>query len=120
MIEQKYIPDLILCSHAVRTQATARLINNSLHLMPEKIEVHRTLYHSNASDILRIVTGINQNTTDLMIIGHNPAISSFTNNLIDNDFLSFEPCSLAVIHFTSQKWSEISSKSGQLVLARKA
>ncbi len=110
--------DALFCSPALRTQTTAQLIVESFSVSIKKTIVNPTLYHASHHDMLQIVRGFKNEWYNVAIIGHNPTISTFANNLSEegNNSFSFSPCTLAIVEFSQQEWSEIGSKTGKLLL----
>lgn len=80
------VPDLILCSTATRTRQTAQLLlerwsaqKNSA--TPPAIEHLESLYLSSAETIFRLINEKNDSAMRLMVIAHNPAMTSLTSHL---------------------------------------
>jgi phosphohistidine phosphatase len=116
--DQKIKLDAILCSPAVRTQTTAKLMAESLPLSTEKIIITPHLYHANSIDMLNSTRGIKNEFHHVALIGHNPAISVFASSLTKKSIDGFSPCTLAVFQFAAQNWCEIGFKSGSLLFIR--
>ncbi|WP_299817201.1 histidine phosphatase family protein [uncultured Jannaschia sp.] len=65
-----YLPDLVLCSDALRTRQTL----SSLDLPETATEFRADLYEAEAATILEIATG--QNAECVLVVGHNPGIGT--------------------------------------------
>lgn len=72
-----YMPDLVLCSTAMRTQETAALIKLS---PPADLRDMRELYLAEASTLLETLRSI-KDARSVMLIGHNPGIGMLASSL---------------------------------------
>lgn len=75
--------DCIVSSPAVRTCMTTDIICQHLALDQDKISYHQQLYNADPVTVQQIVEKSSQCNT-LMVIGHNPGLSSLLNNIIDH------------------------------------
>jgi phosphohistidine phosphatase len=76
------VPDVILCSSATRTTQTAELMIQHWSTAPKLIRSER-LYLSNPETILRLIDTEASSATRLLVIAHNPGISSLVSHLAD-------------------------------------
>jgi phosphohistidine phosphatase len=81
MAEEGLIPELVLCSTAVRTRETWSLIEP---LFGDGIRVvyDENLYGASAGTLLRIVQAVPDNSRRVLLIGHNPGIETFADGLV--------------------------------------
>ncbi len=115
-----YIPDLVVCSNAVRTAETWRLLSPELAKMP-KVELTKALYLASQKNILAQIAGGADGIKTLMLIGHNPGIeecairlarkpvSKAENQKLANMREKFPTCALAVLDFNVASWSDAGS-----------
>jgi phosphohistidine phosphatase len=66
-------PALVLCSPALRTMDTLRLIRGSFR-DPVEVLVEEDLYLAGMGDLLRRLRKVAGSTPSVMLVGHNPAI----------------------------------------------
>jgi phosphohistidine phosphatase len=80
MAGEGLIPELVLCSTAVRTRETWSLIEP---LLGDGIRVvyDEVLYGASAGTLLRIVRAVPDDTHRVLLIGHNPGIETFAGGL---------------------------------------
>jgi len=93
---EEYLPDLVLCSSALRTRQTAAPIIENTKI---KIKYLPELYNISYEKMARIISE-HADIENLMIISHNPAISQFAHLLhkptsIAND-VSLKPSQMAI------------------------
>lgn len=74
-------PSLIICSPAVRTSTTARIIATELGYPLEFLQREKGLYHSSVNGILDVIVAQDNEFNNLMVFGHNPAFTDFANFL---------------------------------------
>ncbi|MBA8666376.1 histidine phosphatase family protein [Holosporaceae bacterium 'Namur'] len=68
------VPELILCSNAIRTKQTAEIVLNNLSDETNLI-FKQELYNSSINNLISIIEDVNDYIDSLMIIGHNPSIT---------------------------------------------
>lgn len=68
------VPDLVICSIAVRTRQTWELVASALGARPP-VEYSEDLYGSGISGTLEIVTGIPKEARTVLVVGHEPVMS---------------------------------------------
>jgi phosphohistidine phosphatase len=74
--ERGLVPDLILASAAVRTRETADTFARVLGVAGRLLQADDSLYLADGDHILATIRGIGPRVGHLMVIGHNPGISS--------------------------------------------
>lgn len=68
-------PDLVLVSSAVRTRQTWELVNRSLP-GDREVRVLPELYSAGPADVLTLVRAVAQGTLGVLVVGHEPVMSS--------------------------------------------
>lgn len=112
--EREITPDLLLSSPAVRAMETCRHIAKVLGYSFEKIKMDKRLYHANEDTLLQIVRELNDRDDCVMLFGHNPGLTVFTNLLLNEDIDNIPTCGVvsAILNITT--WSKVHYGSGQL------
>jgi len=124
LASEKLVPDLVLCSTAIRTRATLALVIPELPAPPAEIKYEDELYLAPPSvllDRLRRVTG---SVAHILLVGHNPGLHGLALELTadgSRDDLrdlatKFPTGTLAVLTFKLDRWSEIGPATGDLKL----
>ncbi|KKB96879.1 Histidine phosphatase superfamily (branch 1) [Candidatus Arcanobacter lacustris] len=81
------IPQLIICSNAKRSHDTA--LNIISHLNKDiKLQVIDDLYLSSRDEIITMIESIDNQYTNVMIVGHNPSISQLVTACANNSDIS--------------------------------
>lgn len=109
-----YAPGLILCSTAIRTRETCELLNEAL-AKPSPVDHVKELYHGSPEQMIAALQDIE--AKDVLIVGHNPGISTLAANLATspppNERFSVYPTgATTVFDFPQDDWSEIGPGQG--------
>jgi phosphohistidine phosphatase len=115
-------PSLVLCSAARRARATLDLIGGGI-ARPFESLIEDELYGATALDLLTRLKRVGNETTSVMVIGHNPGLEDLAGLLAgdgDSDALAqlqrkFPTAALATFDLADTAWSELGR--GQAYLA---
>ncbi len=134
------VPQVALCSAAVRTRETADLVATAMD-GALTVEPYRSLYGAGPDTVLRYATEIDDRHRSALIVGHNPTLFELTWNLLgpeeperpedpgvsgnpagpaepdDRALLrrhGFPTCGLAVIDLGAGSWADLSAGRGTL------
>ena len=97
LVEKGYVPEVLLCSDAARTQETAALA------LPQMTrELSHQLYHAAPDTVLELVQ--KQTVQTIAVIGHNPGLGILANALVKEApehrrFSDYPTCATTVIDF---------------------
>jgi phosphohistidine phosphatase len=112
--DQDLVPDLILCSPAVRAKKTALAVSNESGYEGE-IEIHDDLYPGDLSTYLEILASSPDEIDRAMIVGHNPGLEEFLDALT-GESARLPTSALAQIRLPILDWAEINQlPTGNLI-----
>lgn len=101
-------PELLLASSATRTRQTAEIVARCLGLAAGKIVVLDELYLADPDDIRRAAAQAGPRITRLMIVAHNPGISTFARQLAPDAALpGFDTAGMARFELHLEDWSQL-------------
>ena len=111
------IPNLIIASSAKRTEQTAKLIAASNGYKNEDIILKEKLYQSDTALYCDIIGELPTEKKIVFIIGHNPGITDFINQLdakfrIDN----MPTCGFVAVKISSDNWGQFSLANNKVFL----
>jgi phosphohistidine phosphatase len=120
--EQGLVPDLVLCSGAMRTRATLSLVIPELGGAPPRIRYDEALYLASPVTLLDALHGVDKAPGHVMMVGHNPGMHALALELAgggQRDGMSalatkFPTAALAVITFEARSWKDIRPGTGRL------
>ncbi len=106
LVNQGYVPDLVLCSPARRTRQTWHSVAVALAGAGSPVvRYERPLYEGSPDDLLKVLQSAEPEYRTVLLIGHNPTISQLSEQLDahggDSDGL--RTCGIAV-HQTATDW----------------
>ena len=113
--ERGILPDMIICSSAKRAKKTARKIAKVLDYPAASIKYEDKLYEATESNIIRLIQKLPNKINKLMIVGHNPEITSLSNRLGDENIYNMPTCGISCIRFAFDQWKKIAIKSGKQI-----
>jgi len=102
-----FYPDLVLISSATRTQETATIFTSNLKISKKIIQSNHDLYDFSGSDLLKVIKTCNNSIKELMIFGHNHAITAFVNSYGDLTIDNVPTCGVVVLEFEIDNWSHL-------------
>ncbi|MBE0414277.1 histidine phosphatase family protein [Yoonia sp.] len=117
LAERRYLPDLVLCSDAVRARQTAALILPLLHPTPP-LRLSPRLYHAAPDTMLDRIK--RETVPVIAVIGHNPGIGILAGELVraapdHRRFSDYPTCATTVIDFDAAEWGAVRRHEGNCV-----
>ncbi len=116
LFTNKDLPDLIICSTALRAKQTLELILKELN-KNIKVIYDKKIYDEDAKTIFKLISKTDNLINTLMIVGHNPDITHILELAIREEFPydNFSTSGLAIIKFNINSWDEINLHKGELI-----
>lgn len=114
--EAGLIPDLVLCSTALRTRQTWEQVSAALGPAGEQatVSLESRLYHTGAHGLLDIIREIPGGPGTVLMVGHNPAFHQLVVDLTGQHEPAFPAAALAVIRLPGS-WRDAAPGGGELV-----
>ena len=69
-----FIPDIILCSPALRTRQTLEIVNGKLGVKDKNIFFEDSIYEASLADLLAVIEKYSHSNSNILLIGHNPGL----------------------------------------------
>lgn len=113
--DQKFTPDYIFCSPSVRTKQTLKELNKKLKLNDKLTDFQTDLYEAEISDIIHIIRMTPAKAHKLLIIGHNPAITSLVGYLSDTFVEHINTSGIALLELVVNDWHLVQPKTAKLL-----
>jgi phosphohistidine phosphatase len=105
----------MVSSSAVRAYQTAKVMAEQLHFDVDAIELSNNMYDGGPQAYLLAVNTTPEDCQILMLFGHNPDISYFSEYLTRSDVGSMEKGSVAIFEFEDVTWAEVSGKMATFI-----
>lgn len=107
-------PATIWSSYATRALESAKTFKRALEIADEDFLVRKDLYTFEATNLLGLIANCDDAVDQLMVFGHNPAITEVVNSLGDQYFDNIPTTGVSIIDFEADSWKDI--KNGQTFL----
>ena len=119
--DQGYLPEIVICSAALRTRETWDLVAPELGGSPS-VTFEPRAYAASALTLLYLVRELPADCRAALLIGHNPGVSELASTLIESagddtpgtPGLRFPTAAVAVLEFSGD-WAELSLARARLV-----
>jgi phosphohistidine phosphatase len=114
LAEADCLPDLALCSTAVRARRTWELASAQWGT-PPPVRLQRRLYAADAPELLEAVRGTPATVRTLLLIGHNPGLADLVlelagdglNDTLDRVGTKFPTAAIAVLAWHGTTWEAL-------------
>lgn len=113
--ENNIVPQKILASMAQRTIQTAEVMSDILSISKDAILVEKSLYLASSNSILDVLYGVDDQIQELMLIGHNPGLSSLATYLAGKEIDWMPTSGLVGVEIQIDKWTDISGPLSHLL-----
>ena len=110
--KEKKIDKLIL-STSKRTRLTSKYFTEKIHF--DSISYLDELYHASYSDIINIISKVENNFNSIMVIGHNPGLTELINQYTIMNIYNLPTTGVVKVEFKGDKWERITENKGKIV-----
>ncbi len=107
--------DPIFCSPAVRTQSTIEQISQALSNQQIHWQTDNALYTFEVQDLVKWCRALDDSMTEIVIVGHNPAMTDFVNQMSDRTIKNLPTCGYVQLLCEVDSWQSLSAGSAKLV-----
>ena len=105
--------DKLISSTSKRTRLTSKYFIEKIHF--NSISYLDELYHASYSEIIKIISKIENNFNNIMVIGHNPGLTELINHFTDMRIYNIPTTGIIKVEFKEAKWSKITENKGKIV-----
>ncbi|MFA3782300.1 histidine phosphatase family protein [Melioribacteraceae bacterium 4301-Me] len=113
LAKKKIHPNIIISSPALRAITTAKIIADKLNYPENKIHIDKNIYEGTWKELLNIINSSPESYSDLMLVGHNPALTLLNNYLSDEPIINIPTCGISGIKFEIKNWEEVTKAEGK-------
>lgn len=107
--------DCIISSPAVRARSTAKLMAGAIEFPVEDVISNPDLYFCGTSMYLKAASLVDDDYDSVMLVGHNPTITDFANEMANAGIPNIPTCGLVELSLPIDHWSEIRRGNSTLV-----
>ncbi|MFW5658904.1 MAG: SixA phosphatase family protein [Bacteroidota bacterium] len=111
--EKKVKPDLIMTSPALRAKKTAEIIASELGVKKGVIDEYQRIYEATTRILLEVINFAPDDVKNLMLVGHNPAISRIVEYLTNETLENIPPAGVVSMTFEVERWPYVAMGAGE-------
>jgi phosphohistidine phosphatase len=106
---QKYLPEqfVIQCSIAKRAYETCTIIANGIGYPLDRVIFQEALYTFDDHQLERVVRAFNDDYQNVILFGHNEAITNFVNKFGSVFIDNVPTCGFILLQFDTSEWMSI-------------
>ena len=105
LLDEDLIPDLILCSSAVRAHTTALLVAKACAYAGE-IKRIRKLYLAEPQTYVEVLRQVPEKHARVLVVGHNPGLEALIEALT-GEAMAMPTAALAQVELSLKRWSDL-------------
>lgn len=113
LLDKGYKIDKIFSSPATRTRQTTEIFAQVHQIPPDNIKYFRALYLGDTLSYIETAHWLKENVNVLAVVGHNPGVSNFTNDMTGSD-ISLPTCGIAIIEVECNDWQDFETAPKRL------
>jgi phosphohistidine phosphatase len=107
LFKKKIKADMVLCSTAKRAKETAEPIAAKLDTAPENIIYNQDIYLAPLQELLKIIENVPETVMNLIIVGHNPAITELARFVSKKYHEVLAPGNFISVELKLENWADI-------------
>ncbi|MFQ5995007.1 MAG: histidine phosphatase family protein [Acidiferrobacterales bacterium] len=108
-------PELIVSSPAGRALTTAQVFATELGYEPADVTVDEDIYAAGPRELIEVIRGFDDQYQQIMLVGHNPALTDLVNQLAGSDIENMPTCGVAVLRFETDTWATVETGTAKLL-----
>jgi len=110
--DQKWRPDTMWSSNALRALMTTKIIASTAKLSLSSLEKKKKLYLAEASELLGIINNLDDRIDHLALVGHNPGLLDLVNALTGEMIETLPTCAVYIIELPCRTWQDVTTGCG--------
>ncbi len=100
-------PDMVISSDAYRAKSTANIFISELKINKNIIHFNHGLYDFSGINLVEVIKNCDKSVKNLMIFGHNHAITAFVNTYGNIGIDNVPTCGVVIIEFDIEDWNDL-------------
>jgi phosphohistidine phosphatase len=105
-------PDAIVVSPAKRAKRTAKLLAEGMGVSQDHVRDEAQIYEASVPMLLQVIAGFDDNWSFVMLVGHNPGLTSLVNALAGSVIDNLPTCGVADISLDIERWRDVAPGCG--------
>lgn len=108
---KEVILDMIISSPAARALTTTELIAEQIGYDLSRIHFNSEIYNASIRSMLKAVNNFKDEWKNILLVGHNPAISYLAEYISGEAIGNMDTCGLVNVSVDLESWAEVSEKN---------
>ena len=109
-------PEALFSSPAKRAFETCKIFTTNMGFSYKKVQISDQLYDFGGNKVANFIKLLDNNYNDVMIFGHNHALTAIVNTYGDRDIDNLPTSGLVVIKFKINSWKDIERGKTELII----
>ncbi|HYG39404.1 MAG TPA: histidine phosphatase family protein [Cytophagales bacterium] len=106
--------DKVISSNATRAAMTTELICSQIKFPLSNVIFEQDIYEASVRSLLSLINNTEENINTLMIVGHNPVISYFSEYLVSEQIGALPTAGVVAIELEVNSWKEVTASTGKI------
>ncbi|MCH2206700.1 MAG: histidine phosphatase family protein [Lentisphaerales bacterium] len=106
-LKDYFTPQLVLVSTAVRTRMTVEQVAKVYGWYDSFCTYEEGIYNASASALVHMLERLPDEYSDVLLIAHNPGVSSLVSSLTGGYGVGFSPATFALLEVRTDFWAEL-------------
>lgn len=108
ILTEKCLPvDLVLSSDATRAKTTCNIFVDALGIDKNSVHLNHDLYDFSGERLVETIKACEDHIDNLMVFGHNHAITVFVNTFGDRYIDNVPTCGTVILEFDIDNWKQL-------------
>lgn len=113
-IGEKFTPQLVVSSPAVRTLSTAKYFASAWQLQSQQLQTNTQVYEAILYHLLKVITQFDNELDKIALFGHNPGLSNLVNYLTSQNY-QLDTCNAILLTFDGEDWQHVTVGSAKVI-----
>ncbi len=107
--------DLIVASPAKRTFKTAKILSKKLNYPTDSILLEESIYESTYTNILKLISSLDNKYDRVLLCGHNPGLEDFVNYVTGNSYIQLKTSGMVYLKLNIEQWIECTENTAEII-----
>lgn len=113
-LSEKFIPQLMVSSPALRTLSTAKYFVSAWQLKNHQLQSNAEVYEATLDHLLKMVTQLDNQFDKVALFGHNPSLSHLVGYLTSRNY-QLDTCNAILLTFDVTNWQHVTANSAKVI-----
>lgn len=101
-----------MSSPALRARETAIALAGRIGWDERQIVFDEKIYDASEAGLLQLLSSLDPEVSGILLVGHNPAVSTLSSHLCEKESLHLDPAQVLVISLSLKRWEDIFLATG--------